>query len=188
MRLFTRLVVLGSIALCETARGGSCGTDLCVRIEPQSQQVPLITSATFTVDIVADIYQPIVGWGLDVVLTMPGVIVQNGAPAIGPAWIGAAAADGDGLAGLAFPSSVSGVGIVLATLTFNPNALGTTQLDLQLTPGDLSEGFALDPTGFASVTLTSGSVTVVPEPTTALLLAGGLLLGRSTIRRSSSSR
>jgi len=41
----------------------------------------------------------------------------------------------------------------------------------------LTEGFPLDPTGFADVTFEGGHVRVIPEPTTMILLAMLGLLG-----------
>jgi hypothetical protein len=47
----------------------------------------------------------------------------------------------------------------------------------------LTEGFALDPSGFDSIVFTNGLVEVVPEPATGLLFAGALvalgLIGRA---------
>ncbi len=43
-----------------------------------------------------------------------------------------------------------------------------------VTPADLTEGFALDPTGFAEVTFEPGEVTVVPTPGAVVLGVMGL--------------
>jgi len=53
------------------------------------------------------------------------------------------------------------------------------------TPGDLTEGFALDPTGFATATFEPGQVNVIPEPATLLPLACVLIgsFGRARSRR-----
>jgi hypothetical protein len=95
-----------------------------------------------------------------------------------PAWT-AGSADGDGLGGVSFPAGLSGV-VTLATITLQGDAIGTTALDLAITAGDLTEGFALDPVGFdADVTLGSGVLNVVPEPASLSLLAlAGLLIRR----------
>ena len=156
-------------------------SDVVVRFVPPSQIVNF--DDVFTVDVVADINTPVVGWGLDVDLSVPTIASTFAAPSVAfPPWIAAAAADGDGLAGLADPfaptnGSVSGIGILLATLTFHADAQGTTDLLMSTTPGDLSEGFPLDPTGFATVTFEPGQVVVVPEPATLLPLLAVLSCG-----------
>ena len=99
-----------------------------------------------------------------------------------PPWITTTTADGDGLAGLADPfaptnGSVSGTGILPATLTFRADAQGTTDLLMSTTPGDLTEGFPLDPTGFATITFEPGQITVIPEPATLLPMLAVLTCG-----------
>jgi len=67
-------------------------------------------------------------------------------------------------------------------LHFETQAFGIAELMLGITPSDLSEGFALDPTGFdANVSFQNLVLTIVPEPSTGSLLALGLVgmaLGR----------
>jgi len=99
------------------------------------------------------------------------VITPVGAPAIGPLWAPAYAPDGDGLAGLAFSTSVSGPGVLLAALTFHADDIGAVDLNAGVTPGDPWEGFALDPSGFATLAFEPGHVIVTPEPAAAALLA-----------------
>ncbi len=133
----------------------------------------------FTIDIVADMTNDIVGWGLDLTVTAPAVADRTlTEPVIGPNWDAAFAPDGDGLAGLAFPAGVSGTGILLATVEFQALALGTTNLVLSVTPGDLTEGFALFPSGFDDYQFSLGTINVVPEPAALALLALGALIRR----------
>lgn len=151
--------------------------DVVVRFDPRLQTVEL--GDIFTVDIVADIGVPILGWGLDLLIESAGIVSLDSPPAIGPDWLSVFAADGDGLAGLAFPDPVVGNDIVLGSLTFAADAIGQADLSLATTAGDLTEGFALDSEGFAELLFESGNVTVVPEPATlALCLLGGLGLMR----------
>lgn len=173
-RLMIAVAALASLPVCSAPAG--------VIVEVQPPNLVVATGQVFTVNVVADIHEPVVGWGLDLTFD-PAVVSLTGAPAIGPAWLPAGTLDGDGLAGLAFPASISGTEILLATMSFSAVALGQTELALDITPGDLTEGFPLDPTGFASVTLESGEVTVVPEPTDlALLLIGaGLVMRRKRV-------
>jgi len=141
--------------------------NVTVRFEPASLTVD--PGTIFSMAIVADIPQPLVGWGLDLTIQNPAVVSVHAAPSIGPLWVSAYAPDGDGLAGLAFPSSVSGIGVVLATLSLSADAVGETDLWISVTPGDLTEGFALDPTGFDTFTVQPGHVKV-PDPSTIALL------------------
>lgn len=132
---------------------------------------------TTTVDIVADIpeAEAIVGWGLDVIVDDIGIAnVTN--VVLGPAFDAALQnPDGDGLAGLVpLAGNVSGMDVLLATITYTGYAQGTTLTGLgDDNPGDLSEGFAIDPDlggGFATVNYGCGCVQVLPEPTTLSLL------------------
>ncbi len=148
-----------------------CLSNLCwgavnAWIEPANQT--RLLGGMFSISIRADLPDPVLGWGLDIsydhsVLTMVGM------PAIGPLWAGGFAPDGDGLAGLAFPTGAHGSSVLLATLNFSAAATGQTDLTLSVTPGDLKEGFALDPTGFAIASFQPGHLEVLPEPATALL-------------------
>lgn len=97
-------------------------------------------------------------------------MLRGGPRVFGPEWVPAFAPDGDGLAGIAFPTGVSGNDILLATITFSGDAVGETDLFLSTTPQDLTEGFGLDPTGFAEVSFAPGHVEVIPEPASVSLL------------------
>ncbi len=157
------------------------GTSVNVYLVPQDSVIGL--GDTVMVDIYADMSEPILGWGLDLDALSPGVADKTGNMSIGGTWNAATAIDGDDLAGVVpFPPvGVSGNGILLASVEFVGLSLGTTILDLSDdNPADLSEGFALDPTGFASVSYTDGSIRVVPEPAAIALLALG---GLAALRR-----
>jgi hypothetical protein len=143
------------------ARGG-----LIVRFGTPDRAVE--TGEVFTMDILADVGDPLVGWGLDLSFD-PSILSLVDPPAMGPRWSPANAPDGDGLAGLAFVESVSGADVLLASVTFFAVSLGETDLILSTTSGDLNEGFALDPTGFAEPVYQGAHVSVVPEPPTGLL-------------------
>ena len=185
MRRFAIIATLLILGAGATVRAGSI--DVFVRIDPPVQTVPL--GSNFSINIVADITPPVVGWGLDLSLDNPPVASQVGGPVIGMPWIAAHAPDGDGLVALASPfapvnGSVDGMSVLLATLSFHADAIGQTHLTPSATPGDLTEGFPLDPFGFANVNYTPGLVIVTPEPACGLALATGLVLaGRLTRRK-----
>ena len=156
-----------------------------VRLYPSDTVVEV--GDIFALDIVADIPDLVLGWGLDLTIEDPAILSQAGSPTIGPSWLESGTADGDGLAGIAFPASVSGDGVLLATITLSADAIGQTDLILTVTGGDLTEGFPLDPTGFAVVSFEPGQVTVTPEPAAlSLLVLGGIAMGRwsTTLKRS----
>ncbi|MFH1108167.1 MAG: cohesin domain-containing protein [Planctomycetota bacterium] len=159
-------VVVGLVTL--VCLGGAARGGLIVRFDTPERTVGL--GDVFTIDILADVGDPLVGWGFDLSFD-PSILSLVDSPAIGPRWIPASAPDGDGLAGLAFPDSVSGAGVRLASVTFSAVTLGETGLTMSTTAGDLTEGFALDPTGFAQAVFESAHVFVVPEPATGLLCA-----------------
>lgn len=182
-----RLIVLMGVALIALA--GSAKASI-VQVSFQSPATTVVLGDLFTVDIVADTTAPIVGWGLDLNLSTPGILSLAAAPAIpSPPWRTTTGADGDGLVGLADPlapvnGSVTGTGILLATLTFSADVIGQTDLVLSVTPGDLTEGFPLTTPGdFATVSFALGSVTVVPEPIPLFSLTFGALAVLSRRRR-----
>lgn len=148
--------------------GGPAQGGLTVRFDTPERTVGL--GEVFTMDILADVGEPLVGWGLDLSFD-PSILSLPVPPAIGPRWFPAGAPDGDGLAGLAFVNGVSGADVLLASITFSAVTLGETDLMLSTTAGDLTEGFALDPTGFAEPVFQGAHVSVVPEPPTVFLCA-----------------
>lgn len=170
-----RMMSLVSVVVLIPALPAAAGlVDVTVRFDPPAQTVRV--GDTFTVGLVADISLPVVGWGLDVSAVTRDAISPGGPPSIGPLWVPAYSPDGDGLAGLAFPDGVAGSGVLLATLTYHADAAGTADLFASVTAGDGTEGFALDPTGFASLAFEPAEVVVIPEPVSILLLAGCVLM------------
>jgi len=139
----------------------------------------------FSIQLRAEASQPILGFGLD--LGFDGAVLAIDAPpAIGPLWDPLVAPDGDGLAGLVFPAGLTG-DLLLATLSFEALAPGTTDIVASFTAGDLTEGFPLDPSGFdADVSFVGAPIQVVPEPAAGLLVAAGLL-GLAGYRRAAAT-
>src|SRR5437660_1433782 len=113
-----RILIGLAMLLASAASEASAQNTVTVRFEPQNSTASVGDS--FTVNLVADIPNPVVGWGLDVGFDSSVLSLES--VELGPAWFAASAADGDNLAGLAFPSPVSGQGKLLATLHFKAKA------------------------------------------------------------------
>ncbi len=161
------LLILGAALSAEPAAALSS-----VRVETSNPSPDL--GSTFEVQIIADFTDPILGFGLDLDINDAELSVVA-PPTIGPDWFAVFAPDGDGLAGLAGGAGVVGNDVLLATLTLSADDAGLSLLGLSITLDDLTEGFALIPTGFDAVVLTGTQVQVTPEPSTSLLLSLGLL-------------
>ncbi len=146
-----------------------------------SSDVTVHKGDVFTLDIIADIDQPVLGWGLDLAIDDPSVLSTIGLPAIDANWVGLPfTPDGDGLAAVAFPDGISGT-VVLATLTFSADEQGFTLLQLGADDNGLTEGFPLDNSGFGDIKFESAGITVVPLP--AAVVLGIVGLGLVAIRR-----
>ncbi len=150
----------------------------------------------FSVNLVADIYESVAGFGLDLSYDT-GLLDLASLPVIGPAWTPLFAMDGDSLAGLApfsFPViGLKGLNILLATFTFDAISAGASYLNASKTLEGFMEGFPFPgpPGSFAGVDFRNTTVTVleaapVPEPTTLILLSTGLvaLMGFRFYRKS----
>ena len=172
-----------AVLVCSTAAQAA---PVLVRFVPNPVKVQV--DVPFTVYLVADIPDPVLGWGLDLNFD-PGLLVLKSLT-LGPLWFPADAADGDGLVGLAFPDPVSGSETLLASLVFSMVRSGTASLAASYDAADLTEGFALFSGGFAEVTFEEGTVaaTTIPEPTSALLSLAGLVVIASVVKRKGSRR
>jgi outer membrane protein assembly factor BamB len=176
-----RALLLGALAVGSLALGSDAQALATVRLVlPEDAvivdgAVRVQAGESLSVRVMADLEQPIIGWGLDVE-TDP-LLLGHDSTLVGDPWIAVSAADGDGLAGLASPPGVSGADVWLADLSYTAMAAGSTQLALAITAGDPTEGFALLEIGaFDAVSFGARiEVLVVPEPSTGLLVAAGLL-------------
>ncbi len=169
---FVCIMMLTVLASTTVASGS-----IVVSIEPENPTVAL--GEFVDVDIVATFDDPIVAWGLDITVDVPAYTSWT-LWEIGPEWNWptSGSLDGDGLAGLRFPSGVTGE-VLLATLTFEGLSEGATLLSLSSGPEE-DEGFEYQAGGLAEgVVFEPATLTVTPEPTTmALLLASSLLVLR----------
>jgi len=162
--------------------GGLCtasaSADILVVINPADSVVAL--GDTVSVDIVAHILEDdaVAGWGLDLDIIDPGV-ASWALGSIGASWFPATGADGDGLAGLAFPDPVWGVGTLLATVEVTGLSIGVADICPSVTPDDDTEGFVQKGGEFVAANFLCGTITVVPEPATLSLVAlAGLVILR----------
>ena len=154
----------------------SMAEPVTVMIDPASTVV--LNGTSFSVNLLADIPEPIIGWGLDVSFD-PTILSLTGLT-IGTSFLPVSSPDGDNIAGLAPPPDpICGDNILLAALSFNAINIGSSSIIISYTSGDLTEGFALVAIGkFADVFSINGtvnSVNPVPEPTTILLFGLGLM-------------
>ncbi|MGD8451075.1 MAG: hypothetical protein PVJ57_04600 [Phycisphaerae bacterium] len=146
--------------------------DVIVRLEPAHPVV--VVGESVSVDIMATFDEPVTAWGLDLTNAEPTYAAWT-ATSIGDDWDKPLETlDGDGLAGLRFPSGISG-DVLLATLTFEGLTEGETLLTLSSGPEE-DEGILLASGSMADVQFTSATLTVVPEPATASLLLSALFL------------
>lgn len=148
---------------------------------------PVLVGEHFTVSLVADIADPVLGFGLDVsfdptVIRLASIVIAD------PPWTAFSDFDGDALAAITI-TPLEGSDIVLATLSFDAIGSGISGLSAGVTPGDLLEGFPLAPPAspgdYAEVTFVDSRVTVVPTPGSWVLTGLGLILlgGRWRNRR-----
>jgi hypothetical protein len=167
---FSRVAFCGCAALLVFAAPARAA--VIVRAVPSAASVA--AGDTLTVELRAAADQPLFGFGLDLLFD-GGVLSVTAPPVIAAPWNALNAPDGDGLAGVVFPNGISGPDLLLATLTFSALAPGATTILPGVSAGDLTEGFPLDPSGFASdVSFVGAQVQVVPEPSSAALLGFAL--------------
>ncbi len=174
---FRRVGIVGLAIAALACRPQSGDAAVVVSILPDNLAVNV--GDTFDIQLSADLFDPVLGWGLDVAWSGQ-FATQAAAPTIGPLWYASTSVDGDDLIGMAFPDAIAGSNVLLATLHLKALSPGQTDITITTTPGDQSEGFPLDPSGFADAQFESAHLTVLPEPTTAILLLGltGLVWSR----------
>ena len=126
---------------------------------------------TFNVDLLADIPDPVLGFGLD--MNFAATMLALNGFTTGPLWFPATGVEVNDFVGLAFPTPVSGAVVLLGTFSFTALATGSTALGLAYDSMNFAEGFPLATGGFADNNLPDESA--VPEPSTLCLLALCLL-------------
>jgi hypothetical protein len=119
---------------------------------------PVNVGDTFTVSIVADISDPVVGWGAAVAYS--STALQLNSVNVDPAWLQGSGPGINALTGLAFPNPVSGPGAVLATYSFTALQAGDTTLMLTVDPTAMMGGLIFASSDFSDYQLLAATVTV----------------------------
>jgi len=143
------------------------------------------TGQTFSVNLLASISDPILGFGLD--FNFDSSLLTLDSAVVAPSWFAAIGTEANDVVGLAFPLPVSG-STVVETLNFTALNTGSTTLDLAYDSTNLAEGFPLASGGFARSNLRDEApiTGIVPEPSAVFLLGTmAIALLRSFKQRSS---
>lgn len=157
------MLVAGLVMTAGTANAGT----ITVELTPSESQVTI--DETIEVFVRATIEAEILGFGFDLLGTGPLLDVVD--VTYGDAFSPLPTSDDSALAALAFPEKVRGEDILLATITLAARETGTAELDLGITPDDLTQGFP-EVSGFADVTTSSALVEILDAPLNDLPLAG----------------
>ncbi|MCL2330600.1 MAG: PEP-CTERM sorting domain-containing protein [Phycisphaerae bacterium] len=171
--IVSRVAVLGLVVLL----GSSTVSYATVVVYAVPSATTVNVGDSVDVQLLADLGEPVVAWGLGLSFDR-AILSETAAATGGPAWETVFETGNDALMGLAFPDSISGNSVLLATFHFEAVSTGQAWLTPTITPGDLTQGFALDPAGFAIVQFAPAvMINVVPEPMMSLgLLAIGSLV------------
>lgn len=169
MRRLLLVVVIGLAAAMEIAWGNT----VVVSADPPS---PVFNMGdVFSVELFADLPDPIIGWGFDVFYDTSSVSLNSFVA--GPLWFPVSnPSDANEVGGLAFPTPVGGPDVLLGTLSFTALKTGSITLDLAYDPNDPTQGFALLDGEFDPSNLRIESASTVPEPRDLIwLVAMGLV-------------
>lgn len=174
-----RLATMAALVAAGSVQAGM----ITLTLSPSSARPK--TGATFALLLQADIEEPVLGFGLDLAYDPEFVVITQ--VRICAPFRRLPAGDGDGLAGLAWPSRITGHQN-LAEVTMRALAPGSTSIDCLTTPDDLTEGFPEFGGDWASLSAQATAIEIrpsgggeppppVPEPATCLVLGVGALLG-----------
>lgn len=163
-----RLILMLALLMAIPAVTQAAYVDIVVWLEPADASVEV--GELITIDIMASFPDPVVAWGLDLGVAPPNFAAWT-ATTLGGSWDPTGGTqDLDGLAGIRFGPGVSG-DVLLATLTFEGLLPGATGLTLSSGPEE-DEGFLLETgTVETNVTFEPATLTVIPEPTTLVMLS-----------------
>jgi len=145
---------------------------ITVSLAPSSSQV--LVNDTFDIVISAILPDEIIGFGFD--LLFDDALVQVTGTQIADPFVPLHTPDGDGLAGLSYPNTVSGTNINLATVSLLALSPGLADISIGVTPGDLTEGFS-GTTSYLDFVANPTSVEIVSDTPLAALGGGGGSLG-----------
>jgi hypothetical protein len=136
LRKLLLVVVIGLAAAMEIAWGGT----VVISADPPT---PVFNMGdVFSVQLFADLPDPIIGWGFDVFYDTSSVSLNSFVA--GPDWFGVTdPSDPNEVGGLAFPTPVGGTDVLLGTLSFTALITGSITPDLAYDPNSPFQGFAL---------------------------------------------
>ncbi len=153
--------------------GESVMADVSVWLTPLSSSVTVGKINRLSLYINAS--EPIVGWGVDLDVSDPAAmsIVSISSPL---GWVSVSeTSDGDGLAAIAFPASVAGNNIFIASITYQALKAGSFTVSVSVTAGDSGEGFVLAAGGFSPATF-AVPLSLTFDPSGACCFADGSCL------------
>jgi hypothetical protein len=138
-----------------------------------------VAGQTVTVNVLANIPDPVLGFGIDV--RVDSAKLSPSGFTTGLLWFPVSGSQQDDVAGIAFPSSISGSGVLLGTASFIALTSGTSGLTAVYDSRNLAEGFLLASGGFAANNLGDEAPVTpsTPEPTAVILIGTGLALFRT---------
>ncbi|MCK4658386.1 MAG: PEP-CTERM sorting domain-containing protein [Phycisphaerae bacterium] len=181
---YARAGCLG-VLLLSLAAGSAAGGTVEVALESEAGGVSL--SDTFSLTIMADISDPLLGFGFE--LTFDEELFKLDSTTIGGDFTAATNVNEGFFSALAFPMPVSGEEVILGSATFTALQAGKGSFGISVTEGDPTQGFAEVSVGsladykvstreftIASPINAGGGGVLVPEPTILSLLAFGCLI------------
>jgi hypothetical protein len=121
--------------------------------------------------LLADLPDPVLGFGVDV--ESGSSLLSLTSFSVGPLWFPAPGPKTDDVYGIAFPSAISGTGVLLADVTFTAHGSGSSTLIAAYDSRNLAEGFPLIAAGYDPSNLVD-EAPQVPEPSVLALVGIGL--------------
>lgn len=167
-----------------------------INISLEAEGAPFQVGDPIDISVLATSDEVLVGFGFDLLVDNELVLFFEGFDA-SSGFTGVPTPDGDGMGGLSFEGGVVGADVLLGIAHYTAAMPGTASIELAVTNGDLTEGFAQSGSGFFQVSSVPLDVTVlsntgasfiggggggggvtgpeVPEPATLVLVATGLV-------------
>ncbi len=142
--------------------------------------IPSVTEAvvgqSVVVQVLADLSEPVIGFGFDFVFD-PTLLRLDSVTIPQPFVSLVGSRQSGGVLAMAYPNNAQGTASLLASARFTTLSPGLAVVGIVADPGDKTQGFPELQVGeYSTVTVrTAGIRIVVPEPSTVLFLAVGIL-------------